>query len=343
MAGPKALTHPLYLGFLKDSRFTLQPDTNRCLVLGGCGFLGSNLVERLLREGYRIRILDRSNPGCRNLASVKGKFEFLQGNFLNPADIEKALEDIDIVFHLVGTTLPISSNENPVFDIESNVVGTIHLLQACVRRRLKKVVFSSSGGTVYGQPDRLPIQEDDPTNPICSYGITKLAIEKYLHLLYHLHGLEYTILRIANCYGTNQKAPGPQGAIGVFLSHIMQGKLITIWGDGSTMRDYIHVEDVADAFVKALTHNSKYRIFNIGTGVGTSLRDLLDKMEQITGIKPRVEYVTGRLADVPANILDSRRAQEYMDWRFKIDCETGLRKTWTWITGKEAQVVGPTQ
>ncbi len=300
-------------------------------------------MERLLTEGYRIRILDRSSAGCRNLASVKGKFEFLQGDFLNPADVEKALQDIDFVFHLVGTTLPISSNENPVFDIESNVVGTIHLLQACVRHRLKKVVFSSSGGTVYGQPNRLPIQEDDPTNPICSYGVTKLTVEKYLQLLYHLHGLDYTILRIANCYGKNQKVTGAQGAIGVFLSHIMQGKPITIWGDGSTTRDYVHVEDVADAFVKALTQSSKYRVFNIGTGVGTSLRDLLDKMERITSMKPRVEYVTGRVADVPLNILDSRRAQEHMGWRFKIDCETGLRKTWTWLTGKEAQVVGSAQ
>jgi UDP-glucose 4-epimerase len=340
MAGPKGLTLDFLPGLLKDNRFTLEPLTNRCLVMGGCGFLGCNLVERLLTEGYRVCVFDRASTGCKNL--LKGKFEFLQGDFLNPADIEKALENIDFVLHLVGTTLPISSNENPVFDVESNVVGTIQLLQACVRHHVKRVVFSSSGGTVYGQPHRLPIHEDDPTNPICSYGVTKLTVEKYLQLIYHLHELDYTILRIANCYGKNQKVTGAQGAIGVFLSHIMQGKPITIWGDGSTTRDYVHVEDVADAFVKALTQRSKYRIFNIGTGVGTSLHELLDKMERVTGIIPRVKYATGRPADVPHNILDPRRAQEYLGWSSKIDCETGLRKTWTWLTGKEAQVVGST-
>src|SRR5262249_54371938 len=161
---------------------------------------GSNLVEKLLTEGYPVRVFDTSTANRTNLASVESEVEFIEGDFLNPADIERALESVDFVFHLVGTTLPASSNSRPVFDVESNVAATIGLLQASVRYGIRRVVFASSGGTVYGNPLKIPIPEDHPTDPLCSYGITKLAIEKYLKLFHHLHGLDYTILRIANPY-----------------------------------------------------------------------------------------------------------------------------------------------
>lgn len=316
----------------------LVPERNRCLVLGGCGFMGSNIVEALVAAGYQIRVFDTPTASRANLFSVASDIEFVEGDFAIANDVDGALENVEFVIHLIGTSLPAGSNVNPALDVESNVVRTIRLLEASVHHGVKRVLFASSGGTVYGEPHKIPIPEDHPTEPLCSYGITKLMIEKYLRLFHYLHGLDYTILRIANPYGKYQKLTSEQGAVGVFLSHIMDGKTITIWGDGSVTRDFIYVEDVANAFVKALTQQSPYRVFNIGSGVGLSLRELLSRMERITGIKPKVEYSAGRPIDVSTNVLDSTRANECMDWRAETDCETGLRKTWGWIASDRTHI-----
>lgn len=296
------------------------------------------MVEELLKQDYPVRILDVPTSNRDNLASVISAIEFVEGNFSNTADIEAALEQVDFVIHLVGTTLPANSNSQPAFDVESNVIGTIRLLELCIRHNIKRFVFASSGGTVYGKAQELPITEDHPTNPLCSYGISKLAIEKYIRLFHHLHGLDYTILRIANPFGRYQKLAGEQGAVGVFLARINESKTITIWGDGSVTRDYIYAEDVARAFVKALSHSSEHRLFNIGTGIGLSLRDLIAKIERITGTKVQVEYSAGRTIDVSTNILDPTRANRFLNWRAATDCDTGLRKTLEWICSSKPRL-----
>jgi UDP-glucose 4-epimerase len=308
-----------------------------CLVLGGCGFIGSNVVEHLLDEGYRVRVFDTPSASRANLAAVESQIDFIKGDFLNEADLDGAMRGMDFVVHLVGTTLPANSNHRPVYDIESNLLGTISLLQVSVRHKVRRVVFASSGGTVYGEPREVPITEEHPTDPLCSYGIAKLAIEKYLRLFQHLHGLDYTVLRISNPYGKYQKFTGEQGAVGIFLARVSEGQTITIWGDGSVTRDYVYVGDVARAFVKALTQDSAYRVFNIGTGVGTSLRGLLGKIERVTGITPVVVFSEGRPVDVSTNILDSTRASKYMNWRAETDCDMGLRKTWSWFFENKAK------
>jgi UDP-glucose 4-epimerase len=310
----------------------------RCLILGGCGFIGSNLAEKLLALDYQVRVFDMPTATRIHLVPVESDIEFFVGSFLNDEDVDAAVQGVDFVFHLVGTTLPANSNRRPIFDVESNVLATIRLLQSSVRHRVKRIIFSSSGGTVYGEPQTIPILEDHRTDPICSYGITKLTCEKYLQLFHHLYGLDYTILRIGNPYGKYQKVTAEQGIVGVFLNHINQGKMITIWGDGAVTRDYIYVGDVANAFVAALKQDSPYRIFNVGTGVGISVRDLLRKMERITGIQPHLEYASGRPIDVSINVLDSTRAQKYMNWRAEIDCDEGLRRTWAWICESKANI-----
>lgn len=315
----------------------MRQNATRCLVLGGCGFIGRNLVEKLLEDGHRVRVFDTPTANRSNLASVESEIEFVPGSFLNASEVEVSLQDVDVVFHLVGTTLPANSNADPAFDVESNVLGTIRLLEASVRQSVKRIVFASSGGTVYGEPQTIPIPEDHPTAPLCSYGITKLMIEKYLQLFECLHGLSYTVLRIANPYGKYQKLTAEQGAVGVFLGCIREGKTITIWGDGSSMRDYVYVGDVARAFVKAMTQDSPYRVFNVGSGVGLSLRDLLAKMERVTGRKAHVEYLPGRRVDVSASVLDSSRANKWMNWRAETDCDTGLQKVWDWICNTRSQ------
>ena len=191
------------------------------------------------------------------------------------------------------TTLPKSPNADPVFDVKSNVLGTVRLLTHAVKFGLKKIIFGSSGGTVYGAPAQLMIPETHPTNPVCSYGISKLAIEKYLGLFYHLQGLDYTVLRIANPFGERQRTQASQGAVAVFLGKVLRGEPVEIWGDGSVVRDYIYIADVVDALLIALEQTSSEHVFNIGAGRGHSLNEVLDGIEKVTGHLANRQYLPG--------------------------------------------------
>jgi len=303
----------------------------RCLVLGGAGFMGAHLVELLVREGIAVRVFDQPGAAARRLAAVKDKVELIEGNFQNKSEVARAVEGCETVFHLIGTTVPASSNRDPVFDVESNVVATLRLLEACVQAKVKRVIFSSSGGTVYGAAERLPIPETHPTEPRSSYGITKLATEKYLALFRHLHGLDSVVLRIANAYGPGLPVGGEQGAVGVFLKCLKRNEPITIWGDGSVVRDYVYVGDVARAFRAALDHRSTHHLFNIGTGRGVSLKELIALAERVTGCKATVDYRPGRAADVPANVLDASLARQELRWTPELTLEEGLKRTWEWV------------
>ena len=180
--------------------------TKRCLVLGGRGFIGSHLTGALLAQGHQVRCFDRPSAGASDVqAADHATCEFFVGDFTNQNDLARALEGIDTCFHLISTTLPKSSNADPAFDIESNVLGTVRMLTQAVRTGVRKVVFVSSGGTVYGVPESVPIAETHPTDPVCSYGIAKLAIEKYLALFHAERGLDYTVLLLANPFGEVQR------------------------------------------------------------------------------------------------------------------------------------------
>jgi UDP-glucose 4-epimerase len=256
---------------LGDSELGVNDQSRRCLVLGGRGFIGSHLVDALLARGRLVRCFDRPHVAPLGEAHLSNpNFEIYEGDLVSEADVTEALADCDVCFHLVSTTLPKSSNADPVFDVESNVLGTVRLLTNAVKSGLRKVIFVSSGGTVYGVPIQLPIPEGHPTDPVCSYGISKLAIEKYLGLFKHLHGLDYTVLRLANPYGERQRTHASQGAVAVFLGKVLRGEPVEIWGDGSVVRDYIHIADVVDALLMAFERTSSEHIFNIGAGRGTA-------------------------------------------------------------------------
>jgi len=185
----------------------------KCLVLGGGGFLGSHLCDALLAKGYAVRIFDRPNLKRYRIFSADEDVEWLEGDFVNQEDVAQAVPGCDIIYHLVSTTLPKSSNDNPVYDIETNVVSSLHLLEVARKADIRKIIFVSSGGTVYGIPNETPIKETHPTNPVCSYGISKLSIEKYLKLYHSLYGVDYCILRLANPYGERQRTVDAQGAV----------------------------------------------------------------------------------------------------------------------------------
>lgn len=305
-----------------------------CVVVGGGGFIGSHLTEALLNQGDNVTVFDRLGAPYLELLSQKGATIAL-GNFLEPSDLQKTFAGAEVVFHLVSTTVPKSSNDDPIFDIESNLVGTINLFNAARNAGVKKIIFSSSGGTVYGIPQEIPISEDHPTDPICSYGIVKLAIEKYLHLFYVLYGLDYCILRISNAYGERQAVNGAQGIIPTLIAKSLLKKEIHVWGDGSVIRDYIHVSDIVAAFLKASKYMGDPRVFNISSGIGHSVNDIVKTLEKLTGESLELVYDPGRAYDVPVNILDNSLAKNILKWEPKRTLTNGMRQTLEYMRNSE--------
>ena len=298
------------------------------LVLGGAGFIGSHLAEALARDGQRVRIFDR--PHVDRLPQLQ-RFELFTGDFLNPQALAPAIAGAEVVFHLISTTLPKNSNDNPAYDVESNVLGTLRLLELCRRHKVRKLVFVSSGGTVYGPPRSTPVREDHPTEPICSYGVHKLMVEKYLQLEHHLHGLDYSVVRPPNLYGPRQRLDTAQGAVAVFLDRALRGEPIEIWGDGSVVRDYIYVADAVEALVKASRFKGEPRVFNLGSGRGTSLKELVAEIEKLLGKPVKVTYSAARALDVPVNVLDASAAAQHLGWRASTPLAEGLRRTYDWL------------
>ena len=298
------------------------------LILGGNGFIGSHLVDRLLAEGHKVRVFDRYEEHYRKPVAC---VEYCVGDFGNRGLLSEALAGIDMVFHLISTTLPKTSNDDPVFDVQSNIVESIFLLEQCVANKIRKVIFISSGGAIYGNPLSLPISENSPTEPECSYGITKLTVEKYLALFNHLHGLDYVVLRPSNPYGSRQNPDGIQGAISVFLGRIAQGKALEIWGDGRVVRDYIFIDDLIDGIYKAAFINALSRVYNLGSGIGHSLNEILDVIRKVTGREINVAYKPKRSFDIPAIYLDICRARQELSWMPSVSLETGIEKTWRFV------------
>jgi UDP-glucose 4-epimerase len=303
----------------------------KCLILGGGGFLGSHLADALLDAGHSVRIFERPNLLHFRVFGPLEPIEWREGDFLNTDDLTGALSGCDVVFHLISTTLPRSSNENPAYDVDTNVVATIRLLEAACRVGVRKIIFASSGGTVYGVPQEIPIKETHPTEPTCSYGICKLATEKYLHLYNVMYGLEYRVLRMANPFGERQRTSTAQGAISVFLQKAIHDEVIEIWGDGSIVRDYFYVHDAVNAFLAAANHEGCHRVFNVGSGIGRSLNDVIASIDSLIGRQVRKRYASGRSFDVPANVLDITRAREHLLWRPSISFDEGLARTLAWM------------
>jgi len=302
----------------------------KCAVIGGGGFIGSHLCEALLASGHEVRVLDR--PEARFLVEVeRAGASIYAGNFLNQTDIKKVLINSEVVYHLVSATVPQTSNDNPILDVEANILGTLRLLDAARDAQVKKLVFASSGGTVYGIPKEIPIKESHPTDPTSSYGITKLTIEKYLSLYSTLSGLNYCILRIANAYGERQPVKGTQGVIGAFLNKALHNSEITVWGDGSIMRDYTYIGDIVSAFLKAGTYDGEPKVFNIGAGQGHSLNDIIKIIEQVIQQPLKTRYLPGRAFDIPVNVLNISRAKKYLKWQPTVDIFEGISRAYKWM------------
>jgi len=305
----------------------------RALVLGGSGFLGSHIVDRFLREKHEVTVYDLYPERFRR--SPKG-IEFVTGDFGNVGALDELIATrFDAVIHCVSTTTPKSSNESPEFDIQSNVIGTLNLLDICARHNYGKLVFLSSGGTVYGDIGDLElVDESHSVRPMCSYGVSKLAIEHYLEVYKHLRGLNYVALRLSNPYGERQSPLRALGALTVFLHRTLKNQSVEVWGDGSVTRDFIYVGDVADAVYLA-TVNPISGTFNVGTGVGLSLRDILHHITRVVGIEPSVTWLASRSFDVPKIVLDATKLRRATEWKNVTKLEDGISITADWLRETE--------
>ena len=304
------------------------------LVLGGFGFIGLNLLEELFSaRGYSVVVFDSAPAPAAWAAKVACKI--YRGNFCREHDLEEVFKEnkIDVVVHLVSTTIPTSSNGSEmVYDIESNLVPTVKLL--CLMRKfgVPKIVFASSGGTVYGLPQKglqaRSFVETWNTNPICSYGTIKLAVEKYIQLSGYLHGLEYLILRISNPYGEHHSS-SVQGLINVALKNVLAGRPVVVWGDGKVVRDYIYVKDCVKAIKAIVDKGISGEIFNIGSGLGCSVNQILALIRDVAG-KFQVEYVHSRKFDVPMAVLDISKLEAAVDFN-PTNIKNGIEKTYRWL------------
>lgn len=306
----------------------------RITVFGGGGFIGSAIVDRLLGEGYAVRVFERPRVSPYREFQSSERVEWTTGDLLSAHDVATAIDGSDAVIHLVSTTLPKSSNDDPAYDVSSNTLATLNLLDAMVSKGIRRIIFISSGGTVYGTPRYVPVDEQHPTEPEVSYGIVKLMIEKYLQLYQRLHGIRATVLRVANPYGERQRIETAQGAVGVFLHRALSGQSIEIWGDGTVTRDFIYVGDVAEAFVRALRYEGDVTVFNVGSGVGTSLNDLVQAVRSAAGVPVACNYLPARVIDVPVNVLDCARANRELGWKPVVELTEGLARTINWLRGQ---------
>lgn len=301
----------------------------KSLVVGGCGFIGRALVAHLVSEGHEVCVYDRQPWSGHRFP--EGQPEFVLGDLSTPTELYEALAGVDMVFHLAWASYPGSSNEDMISDVTLNVVGSLLLLEACHCAGVGRTIFLSSGGTVYGIPEQNPIPEDHPTRPIGSYGVAKLMVEKYLALYNHSYGLDYVILRPGNAYGEGQYPDRGQGAVATFLGRAARGVPFDVWGDGSVVRDYVYVRDLADACLVAATGSLRHRVYNVGSGIGTSISELIDMIGELAGERPKVQYSPARRLDVPEVILDVRRIRSDLGWTAQTPLKKGLVHTWEWV------------
>ena len=306
----------------------IAPGT-RCAVLGAGGFIGTNLCLALVRMGAQVTAIGRRPSSWPEpLRAVL----WHEADFGDAAAMAAAVLEQEVVFHLLGGSVPFQSNDDPVGDIQSSLIPSVRLIESCAANTNTRIVFLSSGGTVYGPSEQVPLTENSATNPITAYGINKLAVEKYLGLFRHLHGLDSIVLRLTNPYGPYQHRRRAQGIIGTVLSKALAGDQIEIWGDGSIVRDYVFIDDVVSAMLASATYQGSQRLLNIGSGQGRSVRDVVEDVCALTGTPTsRVVYRPNHPTDVPYNVLDCTLARNEMGWEATTDWLSGLRATARWL------------
>ncbi|WP_096290369.1 GDP-mannose 4,6-dehydratase [Mycobacterium ahvazicum] len=303
----------------------------RALVTGAAGFIGSTLVDRLLADGHSVVSLDNFASGkARNLEHLADNPDhfFIEADIVT-ADLEAILDEHrpEVVFHLAAQIDVRHSVAEPQFDASVNVIGTVRLAEAARRTGVRKVVHTSSGGSIYGTPPQYPTPETTPTDPASPYAAGKVAGEIYLNTFRHLYGLDCSHIAPANVYGPRQDPHGEAGVVAIFAQALLSGKPTKVFGDGSKTRDYVFVDDVVDAFVKASGAAGSGQRFNIGTGIETSDRQLHTAVAKAVGGPDDPDFHPDRLGDLRRSCLDISSAARVLGWRPRVELEEGVRRT----------------
>ncbi|MCB1272320.1 MAG: GDP-mannose 4,6-dehydratase [Microthrixaceae bacterium] len=315
----------------------------RVLVTGGAGFIGSNLVDRLLAEGHAVDVVDDLSSGkLSNLADARSGAEhelsFHQIDICDPAVVELIERRApEVICHLAAQIDVRVSVADPLLDARINIVGTLNVLEGARRAGTSKMVFASSGGTIYGDVDAsdLPVSESHPQVPLSPYGVSKKAAVDYMHAYRELHDLEYTALALANVYGPRQDPHGEAGVVAIFAGRLLEGERCRIYGDGAQTRDYVFVDDVVDAFVRATGRGSGLTV-NIGTGVETSVNELHATMAASAGVDADPEYAPARAGELARSALDAGRARIHLGWEPFTDLPTGTAAVLEWFANQRA-------
>ena len=299
------------------------------ILLGAAGFIGTNLTLALAEQPEnQITVVSRRRASFADLeARAFPNVRFVEADLVAAPQYDSLLEGQDVVYHLLSTTVPTTSNRQISEELSANVILSARLFEACAAQHVKKVVFISSGGTVYGKAASCPLHEDTPTDPITSYGIQKLTIEKLLYLYHHMYGFDYRIIRLANPYGPYQRPNGVLGAVTTFTYKALAHEPITVYGDGSVVRDFLYIDDAVRGILNIVTGNTAHKIFNLGSGRGTSIREVLDTIRRELDLRPEILWQNGRPVDVPVNYLDISRYEAAFGALEPLPLDQGIRKT----------------
>lgn len=298
------------------------------LVTGGCGFIGSHIVDNYINQGHRVTVIDNLSTGDKK--NLNPDAIFYEDDIRNQS-VSKIFQDgqFEIVNHHAAQINVRTSVENPFFDAEVNIIGSLNLLKHSVRNNVKRFIFASSGGTVYGEPNNFPITEDFPIQPASPYGIAKVAVEYYLQFFASVHGLSTVILRYSNVYGPRQISKSEAGVISIFINQILHSEPCIIFGDGTQTRDYVYIEDVVSANLNALSCSPT--AVNIGTGTETTVNDLVKILSEVVGYSIKAKLTSARPGEVLRNSLDPSKAKNDISWTPSTTVKDGIRRTFEYF------------
>lgn len=308
----------------------------KCLVIGGNGFIGKNLVIDLKKHNYDVIVFDIDTKPLQISLKNEDSIKYIESDINNTQYLIDQIDNIDFVVWLIHTTVPATSMYNLEFDLQSNIPPLIRFVQQILERgNIQKFVYLSSGGTIYGNPIvSKPIDEDYEKKPISSYGLTKMVAEEYLNFLFYAYPEKLTILRPSNVYGRYQNLKKPQGLIGHVLKSVIMNEPITIFGDGSIVRDYIHVNDLTDAIIRSLTLKSiEHTTLNIASGNPESINDILEAVKATTKQDVLIVRHPARSFDCQYNVLSIAKAQKILNWSPTVNLTSGIEDVWNWIKG----------
>ena len=297
----------------------------KILVTGGAGFIASHVTDAYIEQGHEVVIVDNLSTGKKE--NINPKAQFIEMDIQDEKIFELfEKEKFDVVNHHAAQMDIRLSVKDPTFDARNNILGTINLLEAAVKTGVKKFIFISSGGAIYGEQDYFPADEEHPTRPLSPYGIAKLTGEKYIYFYHKTYNLNFVILRYANIYGPRQNPNGEAGVVAIFSNKFLSGDQPIINGDGKQTRDYVYVSDVVAANLKALQfEGSDY--FNIGTGLETDVNVLFHKLNHLTNVNAAEGHRPAKLGEQLRSVLNSQKAKELLDWEPQVQLEEGLKKT----------------